>query len=74
MIQVNCRETLFRLLWEAMGLKWGLDRKATDARDFYGIIAVSVPAGLVIQYSPIGPMNALSWNALINGVVAGKKG
>ncbi len=57
-------------LCEAMGWKWGLERKATDARGFYGIIAVSVLAGLVIQYSPISPMKALFWSAVINGVVA----
>ena len=55
---------------EAMGWKWGLERKATDARGFYGVIAVSVLAGLVIQYSPISPMKALFWSAVINGVVA----
>src|SRR5450759_4200695 len=57
-------------LAEAMGWKWGLERKATDARGFYGVIAVSVLAGLFIQYSPISPMKALFWSAVINGVVA----
>jgi Mn2+/Fe2+ NRAMP family transporter len=57
-------------LAEAMGWKSGLERKATDARGFYGVIAVSVLAGLVIQYSPISPMKALFWSAVINGVVA----
>ena len=57
-------------LCEAMGWKWGLERKALDARGFYGVIAVSVLAGLVIQYSPISPMKALFWSAVINGVVA----
>ena len=57
-------------LSEAMSWKWGLERKATDARGFYGVIAVSVLAGLVIQYSPISPMKALFWSAVINGVVA----
>jgi Mn2+/Fe2+ NRAMP family transporter len=57
-------------LSEAMGWSWGLERKATDARGFYGVIAVSVLAGLVIQYSPISPMRALFWSAVINGVVA----
>ena len=46
-------------LSEAMDWKWGLERKATDARGFYGVIAVSVLAGLAIQYSPISPMKAL---------------
>jgi Mn2+/Fe2+ NRAMP family transporter len=57
-------------LAEAMDWKWGLERKATDARGFYGVIAVSVLAGLVIQYLPITPMKALFWSAVINGVVA----
>jgi Mn2+/Fe2+ NRAMP family transporter len=57
-------------LAEAMGWKWGLERKASDARGFYGVIAVSVLAGLAIQYSPLSPMKALFWSAVINGVVA----
>jgi Mn2+/Fe2+ NRAMP family transporter len=57
-------------LSETMGWSWGLERKATDARGFYGVIAASVLAALVIQYSPISPMKALFWSAVINGVVA----
>ncbi len=57
-------------LCEAMNWTWGLERKATDARGFYGVIAVSVLAGLGIQYSPISPMKALFWSAVINGIVA----
>jgi Mn2+/Fe2+ NRAMP family transporter len=57
-------------LAEAMGWNWGLERKASDARGFYGVIAVSVLAGLVIQYSPMSPMKALFWSAVINGLVA----
>jgi Mn2+/Fe2+ NRAMP family transporter len=57
-------------LSEAMGWKWGLERKATDARGFYSVIAISVLAGLLIQYSPISPMKALFWSAVINGIVA----
>ena len=57
-------------LSEAMGWKWSLEREATDARGFYSVIALSVLAALVIQYSPISPMKALFWSAVINGVVA----
>ncbi len=57
-------------LCEALDWNWGLERKATDARAFYGVIGVSVLAGLGIQYSPINPMKALFWSAVINGVVA----
>ncbi|MEI5682058.1 MULTISPECIES: NRAMP family divalent metal transporter [unclassified Mesorhizobium] len=55
---------------EAMDWKWGLERRAWDARGFYGVVAVSVLAGLLIQYSPINPMKALFWSAVINGIVA----
>ncbi|WP_408396536.1 NRAMP family divalent metal transporter [Paraburkholderia nemoris] len=57
-------------LSEAMGWRAGLERKVRDARGFYAIIAVSVLAALAIQYSPISPMKALFWSAVINGVVA----
>ena len=55
---------------EAMGWKWGLERTAKDARGFYGVITVSVLAALAIQFSPISPMRALFWSAVINGLVA----
>jgi Mn2+/Fe2+ NRAMP family transporter len=55
---------------EAMDWRWGLERKAKDARAFYAIIAISVGAGLVIQFLPLNPMRALFWSAVINGVIA----
>lgn len=57
-------------LAEAMGWKWGLERKAKDARGFYSVIAVSVLLGMALEYTPINPMKALFWSAVINGVVA----
>jgi Mn2+/Fe2+ NRAMP family transporter len=57
-------------LAEALDWGWGLESKFNDARGFYGVIAVSVLAGLGIQYLPISPMRALFWSAVINGVVA----
>lgn len=55
---------------EALGWRWGLERKVSQARGFYAVIALSVLAGLILQYSPISPMKALFWSAVINGVVA----
>ncbi len=55
---------------EAMGWKWGLERRAADARGFYGVIAGSVLAAIVLEYSPLSPMKALFWCAVINGLVA----
>ena len=57
-------------LSEAMGWKWGLERKVRDAQGFYAVIIISVLCALGIQYSPISPMKALFWSAVINGVVA----
>jgi NRAMP (natural resistance-associated macrophage protein)-like metal ion transporter len=57
-------------LCEALGWPWGLERRPSQARGFYMVITVSVLAGLAIQYSPISPMKALFWSAVINGVVA----
>jgi Mn2+/Fe2+ NRAMP family transporter len=57
-------------LAEAMGWSEGLERRVQDARGFYAVIAISVLLALVIQYSPIDPMKALFWSAVINGVVA----
>jgi Mn2+/Fe2+ NRAMP family transporter len=57
-------------LAEAMSWKKGLEYRLGEARGFYAVIAVSVLLGLVIQYSPISPMKALFWSAVINGVVA----
>ncbi len=55
---------------EAMNWRQGLERRPQDAKGFYAVIAVSVLLGLIIQYSPISPMKALFWSAVINGVVA----
>jgi Mn2+/Fe2+ NRAMP family transporter len=57
-------------LSEALGWNEGLERRLGDARGFYTVLSVSVLAGLGIQYSPISPMKALFWSAVINGVVA----
>jgi NRAMP (natural resistance-associated macrophage protein)-like metal ion transporter len=57
-------------LAEAMNWNEGLERNFNDARKFYAIIAISVFLGLIIQYTPITPMKALFWSAVINGIVA----
>ncbi len=57
-------------LAEAMNWPSGLEKKPREAKGFYAVIALSVLAGLIIQYSPISPMKALFWSAVINGVVA----
>ena len=55
---------------ETMGWKWGLEKLPQSAIGFYGVIAAGVLPALFMQYSPISPMRALFWSAVINGVVA----
>ena len=55
---------------ETMGWREGLEGTPRNERGFYGVIAISILLGLAIQYSPISPMKALFWSAVINGVVA----
>jgi len=57
-------------LAEALDWRWGLERKPWEARGFYGVITLCVLAGLILQFTPVSPMKALFWSAVINGVVA----
>jgi NRAMP (natural resistance-associated macrophage protein)-like metal ion transporter len=57
-------------LAEARGWKEGLENKLSDAREFYAVIAFSVGAGVALDFSPIDPIKALFWSAVLNGVIA----
>jgi Mn2+/Fe2+ NRAMP family transporter len=48
----------------------GLDRRPMEAKEFYAAIALSTMLGAAINFSPINPIKALYWSAVINGVVA----
>lgn len=57
-------------LSEVFGWNASLESSPRHAIKFYIVIALSVLGALAIQYSPISPMKALFWSAVINGVVA----
>jgi NRAMP (natural resistance-associated macrophage protein)-like metal ion transporter len=57
-------------LGEARGWPVGLARKPLRAKAFYGAIAVATIAGAVMNFTPIDPIKALFWSAVVNGVVA----
>lgn len=57
-------------LSEVFGWHASLEDSPRQAIKFYIVIALSVLVALAIQYSPISPMKALFWSAVINGVVA----
>jgi Mn2+/Fe2+ NRAMP family transporter len=55
---------------EANGWKCGLEHKPRDAVGFYGVIALATLIGIGIDWSPLDPIKALFWSAVINGIVA----
>jgi NRAMP (natural resistance-associated macrophage protein)-like metal ion transporter len=52
--------------------KWpeGLARKPHKAKAFYATIAAATLIGVLINFSPVSPIKALYWSAVINGVAA----
>ncbi|GEC16628.1 iron transporter [Nitrobacter winogradskyi] len=54
------------------GLRWpvGLARKPKKAAAFYGVLALSAAIGILLNFTPINPIQALYWSAVINGVLA----
>ena len=50
--------------------KNSLESKPMAAKAFYGIIAASMLLGMAIGLSPIDPIKALFWSAVINGVIS----
>ncbi|UVK46694.1 divalent metal cation transporter [Mesorhizobium sp. AR07] len=52
--------------------KWptGLEREPLEAKAFYGTIAVATLIGAALNFTPINPIKALYWSAVVNGVVA----
>ena len=50
--------------------KSGLELKPERAKKFYGIIAVSTLVGIALGFTPIDPIKALYWSAVINGVIS----
>ena len=54
----------------AFGWRKGLEKKASQAKRFYGIIAVSTLAGIALGFTGVDPIKALYWSAVINGVIS----
>lgn len=55
---------------EIGGWTASLERQPTRAKAFYAVIALGILLGLAIDWSPVSPMKALFWSAVINGVAA----
>ena len=52
--------------------KWreGLDKRLFQAKSFYAAIAVATMAGVGLNFTPLDPVRALYWSAVVNGVLA----
>lgn len=55
---------------EAFGWREGLDLKWFEARGFYAIIIGATIIGTLLDFTPIDPIKALYWSAVINGALA----
>src|SRR5207248_5883704 len=44
--------------------------KLLEAWEFYTIIALATLGGVALDFSPIDPIRALFWSAVVNGVIA----
>jgi Mn2+/Fe2+ NRAMP family transporter len=52
--------------------KWptGLARRPMEAKAFYAVICVATIVGIIMNFTPVDPIRALYWSAVINGIVA----
>lgn len=55
---------------ETRGWTCGLEHKPTEARAFYATLVLAVLLGLAVDYSPLDPIKALFWSAVLNGVIS----
>ena len=57
-------------LAEAFDWQTGLDRKLFEAKEFYAMVVLATAGGALLDFTPIDPIKALIWSAVINGFIA----
>ena len=52
--------------------KWhiGLGLELLQARGFYTIVAIATILGVALNFTPVDPIKALFWSAVINGIIS----
>jgi NRAMP (natural resistance-associated macrophage protein)-like metal ion transporter len=55
---------------EVFGWKEGLEYQPRQAAGFYAIIVAATIMGVLIDWSPLDPIRALFWSAVLNGLAA----
>jgi Mn2+/Fe2+ NRAMP family transporter len=54
---------------EVRGWRTGLERRPNQAKGFYGIIGIAILLGVAVDLSPLDPIKALFWSAVVNGII-----
>ena len=56
----------------AESFQWriGLGRRLLQARGFYMIVAVATLLGVGLNFTPVDPVKALYWSAVLNGIIS----
>jgi len=55
---------------EAFNWRIGLGLELLQARGFYTIVIVATVLGVALNFTPVDPIKALFWSAVINGVIS----
>ena len=55
---------------ESRGWKIGLEHKPREAIGFYAVIGLATVLGIAVDFSPLDPIKALFWSAVLNGVIS----
>lgn len=55
---------------DAMGWRSGFDHPPLEARGFYAVIVIGTLIGTAVDFTPLDPIRALVWSAVVNGVIA----
>lgn len=55
---------------EAAGWDRGMDEKPSAAREFYGVMAVSMVVGMILALTGFNAIRLLLWSAVVNGLLA----
>jgi NRAMP (natural resistance-associated macrophage protein)-like metal ion transporter len=54
---------------EVQRWRTGLERTPRNARRFYVVIALAIVLGIGVDFSPLDPIKALFWSAVLNGLI-----
>ena len=54
---------------EVRGWRTGLERAPRDAIPFYAVLGVAILLGVGIDFTPLDPIKALFWSAVLNGII-----